>query len=49
MNAMIRSSEVIGYFKQINGATMFYSFPHDIETALIKGMNAIYTLAEIGQ
>ena len=28
---------------------MFYSFPHDTETALIKGMNAIYALAQIGQ
>ena len=49
MNAMVRSSEVSGYFKQVNSATVFYSFPHDIETALIKGMNVICTLAEIGQ
>ena len=49
MNAMVRSSEASGYFKQANGATVFYSFPHDIETALIKGMNAIYAFAEIGQ
>ena len=49
MNEMVRSSEVSGYFKQENGATVFYSFPHDIETALIKGINAIYALAETGQ
>ena len=44
MNAMARSSEVSGYFKQVNGATVFYSFLHDIDTALIKGTNAIYAL-----
>ena len=49
MNGMVRSSEVIVYYKQINGATVFYSFPHDIKTELIKGMNTIYELAETGQ
>ena len=50
MNAMARRSEVNGgYFKKMNGATVFYSFPHDIEIALIKGMNAIHALTEIGQ
>ena len=49
MNAMVRSSEVSGYFKKINGATVFYYFMHDIETALIKGINDIYALEEIGQ
>ena len=34
--------------KQINGATVFFSFEHDIETSLTKGTNAIYSLAEIG-
>ena len=33
MNEMVRSSEVSGYFKQVNGATVYYSFPNDIETA----------------
>ena len=32
-----------------NGATVFYSFPHDTEIASIKGMNVIHVLAEIGQ
>ena len=49
MNAMIRSSEVSGYYKKINGTTMFYSFPHDTETALIKRMNVIHALPEIVQ
>ena len=46
---MARSSEVSGYLKQINRTTVFYYFPHDVETVLIKGLNAIYALAEIGQ
>ena len=49
MNAIVRNSEVRGYFKQINSANLFYSFPHDIEIALIKGMNTIHSLAELGQ
>ena len=49
MNAMVQSSEASGCCKQINGATVFYYFPHDIETALIKVMNEIYELAEIVQ
>ena len=48
MNVMVQSSEVIGYFKQANDTTVFYSFPHDIEPSSIKGINAIYALAEIG-
>ena len=48
MNVMVRSSEVSGYYKQTNGATVFCSFVHDIETALIKGTNTMYALAEIG-
>ena len=46
---MARSSEVSGYFKQINRTTLFYYFPHDAETVLRKGLNAIYALDEIGQ
>ena len=49
MNTMVLRSEVSGYFKQTNGETVFYSFLHDIETALIKGINAIYVLAKIGK
>ena len=49
MNAITRSSEVSGYCEQINGTTMFYSFPCDLETALQKVMNATHALAEIGQ
>ena len=49
MNAMARRSRVSGYYKQVNGATVFCSFPHDRETALIKGMDAIHALAELGQ
>ena len=49
MNVMVRSSGVSGYFKQRNGATVFYYFLHDIEISLIKGMNVIHALTEIGQ
>ena len=49
MNAMTRRSEVIGYFNKINGTFLFYSFPHDIETALIKGMYEICALTDVGQ
>ena len=49
MNVIVYSSEASGYYKQINGATVLYSFPHDIETALTKGINAIHALSEIGQ
>ena len=28
---------------------MFYSFPHDVETVLRKGLNVICVLADIGQ
>ena len=34
--------------KQANCATILYSFAHDAETALPKGMNAIHMLSEIG-
>ena len=46
---MPHSSEVSGHYKQMNGITMFYSFPNDVEIVLWKGLNAICTLAEIGQ
>ena len=49
MNVMPYRSEVSGYYKQINGTTVLYSFPHDVETVLRKGFNAIYELADIGQ
>ena len=49
MNATTRSNEVSGYCKQINGTTAFYSFPHDVETTLQKGMNAIHSLAKTFQ
>ena len=49
MDAMEHSSEVSGYCKQINGTTVFYSFPHDVEKVLRKGLNAICALADIGQ
>ena len=49
MNAIMCSSEVSDYYEQINGTTVFYSFLPDAEISLRKGMNSIYTLAEIGQ
>ena len=49
MNVMACSSEVSGCCKQINGTTVFYYFPRDPETLLIKGLNVICALAEIGQ
>ena len=48
MNAMVRSTEVSSYFKQTNVANVFYSFPCGIEIELIKGMNVIHALVEIG-
>ena len=49
MNAMTCSSEVSGYYEQSNGTTFFNSFPCIVETALQKGINAIHTLADVGQ
>ena len=49
MSAMTCSNEVRGYYKQTNGTTVFYYFPHGVETSLRKGMNLICMLAEIGQ
>ena len=49
MNVLDIISEVSSYYKQIKGTTVFYSVPHDVETALIKGKNAMNAMAEIGQ
>ena len=49
MSVTAHKSEVSGCCKQINGATMFYSFPHDMETVLRKGLNAICAFSQIGQ
>ena len=49
MNTMTYSSEASGYHKKTNVTIVFYSLTHDVETSLRKGMNAIFTLAEIGQ
>ena len=49
MDVMECSSEVSGNHKTINGVTVFYCFPYDVETALRKGLNAICVLADIGQ
>ena len=48
MNALF-SSEVSGCHEQINGATVFYSLPHDTETSFRKGQNALHVIAKIGQ
>ena len=48
MNVMACSSEVSGYCKKINGATVFYYFPHDEETVLRKGLDVICALDDIG-
>ena len=49
MNVITHSIEVSGFYKQINCTTVFYSFLYDVETLSRKGMNAIYSLVEIGQ
>ena len=49
MNATVHNIEVSGCHKQINDATVLYSFPHDVETVLRKALNAIHALAEVGQ
>ena len=49
MDIMEHSSEASGHHKEINGTTVFYSVPHDVETVLRKGLNAICILADIGQ
>ena len=49
MSAIVRSSEASGGFKQANGETALYSFPHDAEAASTKGMSAACALAETGQ
>ena len=49
MSVMAYRSEASGHHKQINGTTFFYSFPHDVETVLRKGLNAIHVLADIDQ
>ena len=49
MNVSDSESEIISYWKIIKGTTVFYSFPYDVETALIKAQKATNTMAEIGQ
>ena len=49
MDVMVCISEVKVHCEQINGTTIFYSFPHDIEVVLRKGLNAICALSDIGQ
>ena len=48
MKVMAHRSEASGYYKQINCTTVFFSFTHNVETVLRKGLNEIYALAEIG-
>ena len=49
MDAMEYSSEVSRHYKKNNGTHVFYSFTHDVETLLRKGLNVIHALADIGQ
>ena len=49
MNVRECRSEVSRHCKKINGTTVFYYFWHDVKTVLIKGLNAIHSLAEIVQ
>ena len=49
MNVLEYSSETSGYYEQINGTVVFYSFSWNVEILLRKGQTAICVLAEIGQ
>ena len=49
MDVMEHSSELSECCKKINGTTVFYSFPCDVETVLRIGLNEICVLADIGQ
>ena len=49
MSAMACSSKASGHCEQINGTTIFFSFPCSEKEALRKGTIVICTLAEGGQ
>ena len=49
MNVSECDSEESGCYKQINSTTVFYYLPHDAETSLRKGKNAIHVLDELGK
>ena len=42
-------SRVSGCNELIKGTTVFYSFPYDVETALMKGQIVMCANSEIGQ